>query len=416
MYPLYRFILWALPAVTTCTGSFAQSKAARPAKPAATTNAANQYAAIDKVALQIPDSATANANGIASYISSHFSKDSEKARAAFIWVASNISYDIENMFALNFHEKQEDKILKPLKTRKGICENYAALFNDICSKAGIKSFVVEGYTKQNGFTDYIPHAWCAALIDTSWYLFDPTWGSGYVANKKFVKKINNSYFQAAPRNLVKSHMPFDYLWQFLYYPVSNQEFYEGKTQENTSKPFFNYKDSIAVFEKQDKMAYYAAAATRIEKNGLKNAMLFDRLQQLRREIEIDKQNRIVEAQNKVVNLYNSALENYNNGVNAFNAFVDYRNKQFKPERSDSEIQDMLDASANQVKEANSRLAQIKNPDASTANLIVNFRRQIGDLTARIDEQQDWLKKYFSKGKGGRRSMFTKYTWFGIPLN
>jgi len=416
MYPLYRFILWAVPALTIGTSSFAQSKAARPAKPAATVNAANQYAAIDKVALQIPDSATTTTNGIASYISSHFSKDSEKARAVFIWVAANISYDIENMFALNFHEQQEDKIAKSLKTRKGICENYAALFNDICSKAGIKSFMVEGYTKQDGFTDYIPHAWCAALIDTSWYLFDPTWGSGYITNKKFVKQINNSYFLAAPRNLIKSHMPFDYLWQFLYYPVSNHEFYEGRTQENTSKPFFNYKDSIAVFEKQDKMTYYVAAATRIEKNGLKNAMLFDRLQQLRREIEIDKQNRIVEVQNKVVNLYNSALENYNNGVSAFNAFVDYRNKQFKPERPDAEIQDLLDASANQVKEANSTLAQIKNPDAGTANLIVNFRKQIGDLAARIDEQQNWLKKYFSKGKGGRRSMFTKYTWLGIPLN
>jgi hypothetical protein len=416
MRPLYHFVLWALPAVSTCTAAFAQSKAARPAKPATTVNAVNQYAAIDKVALQIPDSSTATTNGIAAYINAHFSQDSEKARAAFIWVATNISYDIENMFALNFHEKKEDKIAKPLKTRKGICENYAALFNDICSKAGIKSFVVEGYTKQNGFTDYIPHAWCAALIDTTWYLYDPTWGSGYIANKQFVKKINNSYFQASPRNLIKSHMPFDYLWQFLYYPVSNQEFYEGNTRENTSKPLFNYKDSIAIYEKQDKIAYYTAAATRIEKNGLKNAMLFDRLQQLRREVEIEKQNRMVEAQNKIVNLYNAALENYNDGVNAFNAFIDYRNKQFKPERSDPEIQAMLDACANQVKEANSKLAQIKNPDASTANLIVNFRKQIGDLTARVDEQQEWLKKYFSKGKGGRRSMFTKYTWFGIPLN
>jgi len=96
------------------------------------------------------------------------------------------------MYALNFYAKTEDKITKALKTRRGICENYATLFMDICNKTGIKSFVVEGYTKQNGFADYIPHAWSAALIDTTWYLFDPTWGSGYVNNGKFVSKINNA--------------------------------------------------------------------------------------------------------------------------------------------------------------------------------------------------------------------------------
>ena len=57
----------------------------------------------------------------------------------------------------------------------------------------IKCFVIEGYTKQNGFTAYIPHVWCAAFIDTAWYMFDPTWGSGYVSNKGFHKKIDDNF-------------------------------------------------------------------------------------------------------------------------------------------------------------------------------------------------------------------------------
>src|SRR5262249_15396535 len=151
-------------------------------------------------------------------------------------------------------------------------ENYAALFNDICSKSGVKSFMVEGYTKQNGFTDYIPHAWCAALVDSSWFLFDPTWGSGYVRNGKFVPKIDNSYFKVRPAVLIKSHMPFDYLWQFLNYPVTSQEFYEGKIQQNKSKEFFSYPDSISVYEKQSSVERLEASAARIEKNGVKNSM------------------------------------------------------------------------------------------------------------------------------------------------
>jgi transglutaminase/protease-like cytokinesis protein 3 len=106
----------------------------------------NIYATIDKKALQLPDSLTKTTDGIASYVTENFSTDKEKARAIFIWIASNIEYDIQNMFAINFYEKREDKIVKPLKSRKGICENYATLFNDICSKTGIKSFVIEGYT------------------------------------------------------------------------------------------------------------------------------------------------------------------------------------------------------------------------------------------------------------------------------
>src|SRR5690242_8445348 len=175
--------------------------------------AVNPYAAIDKKALQLPDSLTKTTDQIAGYINSNFVTDSEKSRAIFIWVASNIQYDIDNMFAINFYEKKEDKIEKPLRTRKGICENYASLFTDICIKSGIKSFVIEGYTKQNGFAAYIPHAWSAALIDSSWFLFDPTWGSGYVSDGKFFKKINNDDYKAIPATFIKSHITFDYMGQ-----------------------------------------------------------------------------------------------------------------------------------------------------------------------------------------------------------
>jgi transglutaminase/protease-like cytokinesis protein 3 len=190
--------------------SFSQKKSAKQV---------NEFAAIDRKALEIPDSSTKSTAGIAGYIKANFSTETDKARAIFIWVATNLRYDIDNMFAINFYEQKSEKISKALLNRKGICENYAALFDDISTKAGLKSYIVEGYTKQNGFTDYIPHAWCAASIDNNWYLFDPTWGSGHVSEGKFVKKINNTYFKANPSTLIKSHMPFDYMWQFLQYPV-----------------------------------------------------------------------------------------------------------------------------------------------------------------------------------------------------
>lgn len=369
----------------------------------------NEFATVDKKALQLPDSLTKTTDQIATYIKTNFTTDKDKSRAIFIWVASNIQYDIDNIYAINFYEKKEEKIAKPLKTRKGICENYASLFTDICNKSGIKSFVVEGYTKQNGFTDYIPHAWSAALIDSTWFLFDPTWGSGYVNGGKFFKKINNDYFKAKPTALIKSHMPFDYLWQFLNYPITNQEFYEGKIQENKTKPFFNFIDTLSFYENLNHIDQVISSAYRIEKNGLKNSLVFDRLQHLKLEIENDKQA-------KTINLYNSSVGDYNEGVNALNEFINYRNNQFTPKKSDLVIQSMLDNSSLKFMNAKDKLDQIINADTNTANLKTQLTKSINDASTQLKEQQDWLKLYLSKSKIGRKSMFYKVTWFGIPVN
>ncbi len=371
----------------------------------------NEYAETDRKALLLPDSLTATTDNIAAFITNNFNTDKEKVRAIFIWIATNIQYDVDNMFAINFYEKKEDKITKPLKTRKGICENYAALFTDICLKAGIKSYMVEGYTKQNGFTDYIPHAWCAAMVDSAWFLFDPTWGSGYINSGKFVKKINNDYFKARPSYLIKSHIPFDYLWQFLNYPVTNQEFYEGKTEQDKSKPYFNYQDSIIAYDNLSHIDQLSASAIRIEANGVRNSMIFDRLHHIKAEIENIRQNQIV-------SLYNSAVSDYNDAINYYNDFIQYRNKQFTPKKTDPEIQSMIDVADDKVKASRKKLKEIKDPDANISSSMMQLTKSLDEISTHIQEQQDWLKIYFSKGKAGRKNMFydRKVSWFGIPLN
>lgn len=372
-------------------------------------NVVNEFAAVDKIALQLPDSLTNSTDNIAKYISTNFTTEKDKSRAAFIWVASNIQYDIENMFALNFYEKKEDKIIKALKNRKGICESYAHLFTDICKKSGMKSVVVEGYTQQDGFADFIPHAWCATRIDSTWLLFDPTWGSGYVSDSQFYKKINNSYHRADPAKLIESHMPFDYLWQFLNYPVTTQEFYMGNTKINPNKEFFNFNDSILVFEKLDRIQQLTAESRRIEKNGVKNAMIFDRFQHIKMEIENYRRTHEVD-------LYNGAVADYNDGVKGFNQFIDYRNKQFSPKVTDPEIQQMLDRPDASIKEAKLKLNQIEPTDPNLARLIVQLDESIAEISTQLKQQQDWLRLYFNKSKAGRKSMFYKFTWFGKPMN
>jgi hypothetical protein len=421
MHPRVTAMVFFIFFSSIFSNSYSQSNPpAHPAAHAKTTDAPKQalniYEAVDKKALLIPDSSTHTSRGIADYIGRHFDRDNDKARAAFIWIATNVRYDLDNMFALNFYEKKEDKISRTLKTRKGICEDYATLFTDICSRVGLHSFVVEGYTKQNGFADYIPHAWSAASIDSSWFLFDPTWGSGNVNNGKFYSRINNDEFKADPAIFIRTHMPFDYLWQFLYYPVTNAEFYSGNTLPNKSKPVFNFPDSIRAYEKQNELEYFTAAAGRIERNGVKNGMIFERLQYFKREIDYENGQLEVELQNRMVTMYNSAIVDYNDGVNDFNDYIRYRNKQFTPVKPDADIKAMLDTVEHTLQQVNTQIGQIHTTDSSKLSLINSLQKQVNSLSVRVNEEQEWLKKYFAKGKSGRKAMFTKTTWFGIPLN
>jgi len=364
------------------------------------------YDAIDKKALSLPVEQTKTTDGISHYVNANFLTEKEKVRAIFIWVASNIQYDIDNMFAVNFYEKEEEKILKPLKTRKGICENYAALFVDISKKCGIKCLEVDGYTNQNGVQDYLAHAWCAAIVEGTWFLFDPTWGSGYIESGRFHKRIENDFFMAKPSAFIVSHMPFDYQYQFLDYPISNQEFYDGRTYPNKSKPYFNFKDSILAYEKMDTIDRLMLTAYRIQKMGVRNSILFDQLQHIQTLIE-----------NHKVQIFNDAAAEFNAGANLYNDFINFRNKQFTPKKSDPEIQLMLDEVFDKIKAARSRLTEIKNPEPSTANLISQLKKAIDDLLKQSNEQASWLKKYFSKPKILRKAMFVdKVMWMGLPLN
>lgn len=369
----------------------------------------NEYSVIDKVMTQIPDSLTKSTQGIADYVKLNYSTPNDQSRAIFIWISKNIQYDIDNMFAINFYQKTNEIIDKVLKTRKGICMSYAELFNDIANKVGVKTYVISGYTKQNGFVDYIPHAWCASKIDSSWFFFDPTWGSGYIQNGKFVRKINNYYFKTRPEQIVNSHMPFDPLWQFLNYPITNQEFYEGKTQINTKKDFFNFVDTLQHFEKQSEIDKLISSSNRIEKNGVKNSLIFDRLQHNKLDIEYYNNK-------KLVDNYNSAVNSFNNGINLLNIFIDYRNKQFTPSKPDAEIIQMVDTVEYLFNQTKAQLNTLKNPDPNLSTSITQLNKSLNDATINLNDQKAFVDKYFKTGKMFRKSLFTKYTWFGIPLN
>jgi hypothetical protein len=271
---------------------------------------------------------------------------------------------------------------------------------------GVPGFVVEGYVRLDNQISSLSHAWCVARIDSTWYLFDPTWASGYVNNGVFVSKINNAYYKTDPSIFIQTHMPFDRLWQLLYHPINFTDFNDGKVRESNNGAVFNFPDSITVYEKQNPTERNEAAYARIENNGARNPPVFNMLLYIRQCIEEAKTSE-----------YNSAATDLNNAVANFNEFIRYRNKQFTPLRPDAEIQAMLDSASGPYNRSKVQYSRIYNAGPNLQGPMNTLQKQLNDFSEQLEEQEVWLAKYFSKGKSGRRNMFyVKLNWFGKPVN
>lgn len=345
----------------------------------------NHFLLIDEKMASIPSEKTQNTADIAYFINSNFKTETEKIRAVFYWTAANIRYDIAGISRVPTQETPQDRITKTLQTRKGVCADYSLIFNEIANLVSIKSFVVHGYTKQNGKINNLSHAWCAAKIDSIWYLFDPTWGAGYVNNKTFTQKLNNNYFKVNPAQLIASHMPFDFLWQFLNNPITNQEFIEGKTP--TNKPTYDFSSEIAKYESLPSKDQLFEKTQRIEKNGIKNQLILEAYNHAKKSLTVERENEISTKLNQIVSDFNEA-------INELNDFVYYRNNKFKPTLPDEEIKAMIQIPNEKFKKCQESIYKIGVTNSENKTNINNLRKQIADALAQSEIHLQFVNKYF----------------------
>ncbi len=369
----------------------------------------NPYQQIDKKIAQIPDSLSKSTTKIASYINAHFKTDDDKIRAVFYFTASRINYDLENMFKLNNNLKSEEIIKNTLETKKGVCINYAEVFNDLSNKLGIKSVIVVGYTKQNGKIDVLSHAWNAIYLNHKWFVFDATWGGGHVNNGKYVQKINENFYKVEPSKIITSHMPFDYLWQFLNYPITNDAFYKGITTLNKSKTYFDFQKEISLYENYSESLKLATSIKRIEQNGIKNALIAEMIQHKKIKFENIKQVKLYEE-------FNNAINEYNAAISQFNAFIDYRNRRFKPLKSDEEIKKMIEEPKNKLINVQATLNNLGAINENNLQDLISLKKSLSDILKQVDEQASFVKVYLSKNPNARQKLFAQYQLFGMPIN
>lgn len=171
---------------------------------------------------------------LAGRINHEFDKDEDKVRAIFTWIGLNIRYDLKvyrsqrNNSGISFsYRTEEEKNLKlkqyrldladtTLKSGRGVCQGYSALFHTLCELTGIKCMDISGTSKSSP-TDIgkLPitsdHAWNAVKIGKIWKFIDVTWASGALSNQtgKFVPEFNDAFFFTSPEVFFFNHFPED---------------------------------------------------------------------------------------------------------------------------------------------------------------------------------------------------------------
>jgi len=204
-----------------------------------------QKRSLEKTVLNYP-SRYSSVNELADKIQADFTIQEDKAKAAYVWMANHISYDVRGInkqtkVAFTYSSEDDlraqkrafrkDLARKTLRRKKAVCEGYATLYKELCTQFDIECEIITGSSKtfisEIGNTK-LPsnHSWNAIKIDGIWRLVDVTWGAGSVdySQMRFNKLYTSAFFNCKAEKFLISHFPDDKKWQLLPNTLSLSDF------------------------------------------------------------------------------------------------------------------------------------------------------------------------------------------------
>ena len=183
--------------------------------------------------------------------------EKDKARALFTWTATHLYYDqLNDGPEANWENRQAIAIIS---RGKGVCWDYATVFQALCQRAGIPCLRITGYGPVRWPETQLPeqpnHAWNLFRVDGFWYLADATWQSGAPqGNDAFQIQTGKDYFGTPPELFVRNHLPEHPMFQLLDCPVSTDAFEKfkdtGVFHSPCSSPYA-YQDTLIRYESMD---------------------------------------------------------------------------------------------------------------------------------------------------------------------
>lgn len=169
---------------------------------------------------------------LAAAIKEKYKTDHERARAAYAWIAANITLDVE---AYNKDRVQPAvDALSILSARKTSAAGYASLYQTLCKfLMDIECEIVPGYGRYyhefviNKKPTKFNHTWNVIKLEEKWYLVDVCWGSGVADFEAgtFTPKFDPFYFCTAPMAFQNDHYPENPQWQITTQKISPQTFF-----------------------------------------------------------------------------------------------------------------------------------------------------------------------------------------------
>lgn len=327
-------------------------------------------------------------------VTKNLTTPAEKARALYIWISQHIRYDVEQMNSNGVYFDSREIIDEVLKTRKGICQHYAELFHACCKFAGVESYVITGYTKLNNEISPLGHAWNAIVVESKFYNIDVTWAAGYLQNGKYIHKFRDDFFMISPAEFIKSHMPFDPLWQFSNNPLSHKEFETGDFSRLKISGNFHFSDSIQSLPKLTELEKYMRENKRIAKAGFTNQLI-------RKHVAFNQLHIVNEK-------FNAAISSFNTGVENFNLYVLNKNKQFNNlSMADEQILELLSTSRNHIEKAGNSINMLNSDDKELNRKIKELQMSVEAILKQLQTEDEFMKKYTETWKPFRMFLFYK---------
>ena len=139
----------------------------------------------------------------------------EQAKALYLWICENISYDTQT--DIRTADLCWDK-------RRAVCQGYCELFYRMAETLGLKTQLVYGRSR-NSLDSHENHSWLSVRTEKGDILLDPTWGAGSVIFGEF--KRNSTplvWFDPAPELFIHTHFPENKKHQHLKNTVKPEAF------------------------------------------------------------------------------------------------------------------------------------------------------------------------------------------------
>ena len=352
------------------------------------------FTSVDDKILNLAEYQSENSDSLVKILTKDFSTEIEKVRALFVWVANNISYNVpkyaERSRQANAIQKKPDlseSAENIIQKRKAVCEGYSNLMEALCTKAGIHCVVVEGIGRPEKNQNDL-HAWNAVKIDGEWKLLDVTWSSGGInVNKnKFEKRFDDTFFLMPPAEFIKTHYPFDPVWQLLLKPVKRKEFSQTKTS-SADTTVFNFNDSINYFFQQDSISQLISLNRRTVDYDPGNFFAKENMKNVINYRENDKMNRATDFFEKGINQYNECSEIINTARKKRNAK--------KLNDNEEKLKQLIKDSRENIAKAVDLYNTVKFIDSTNSQILrLNLQNGKNNLK-QLEQLEKYLEKYFN---------------------